>query len=448
MMADSDAAAALQLHTRMDVILWNLGPRQRKGKEKTRPERRKMIKRLAEHIDEEASGKYSRPYVLTCDDTGNVGVRVIKENCETTTLIGTKSQRAHLHMWQFGGHPENATIENDTLKCVLEKCKFPMKEKPDVTRLSAALVNQGRVLVVSWWGEHKTKENADQSSGPLSIQEKCAKLKYVIDFVERLRVHCKADAVLMGGDFNLEPKYAREILDNDEQLHGKVFDSYVLPSHRPKMIDYVVVWPKGRFSCVEARELTEKDHGIPLQESLNILERSTMHNDFDHGVIYYKIYFLNLKIDEEMGNCLSEVDRRSVRTVVQDLNQKFSQSVHKVQDTRKTLFQHANGMLNLEEKLELRDEPRLSFAHDVVELYRFVAKRTTCFPWMVLSTGSMEHYLQQLAETSSEIKQGNPTKADANVESGIFQKAGNVMEAAVSIRYDSFASKSFDEAPC
>ena len=207
--------------------------------------------------------------------------------------------------------------------------------------------------------------------------------------MERLRVHYKADAVLMGGgDFNLPAKDASEILDNDEQLHGKVFDSYVLPSHRPEMIDCVVVWPKARFSCVEARELTEEDHRIPLQESLDILERSTMHNDFDHGVIYYKIYFLNLDIDEDMGNCLSEVDCRPVSTVVQNLNEKFCQSENKVKNTRKRLFQQAvsEKMLNPRvEKLALRHEPGHSFAHDVVELYLFVAKHTTRFPSTVLS---------------------------------------------------------------
>ena len=175
-----------------------------------------------------------------------------------------------------------------------------------------------------------------------------------------------------------------------------------------------------------------------------------MHNAFDHNVIYYKIYFLNLGIDEEMDNCLSEVDCRSVRTVVEDLKRKFSGSVRKVKDTREALFEHAKGMLNLKERLELRDEPRLNLAHDVLELYRFVAKHTICFPWMVLSAGSRKHYLQQqLAKTCTDIKQGNPTEADgdgANFEFGMFQQFERVMKEAVSIRYGSFTSKSFDEA--
>ena len=223
------------------------------------------------------------------------------------------------------------------------------------------------------------------------------------------------------------------MLDNNEQLHGKVF-----ASPDSEATTYVVVWPKEMFSCEEVRELTEEDYGKGKSKT-RTKKKPTMKEAFGRAVLYYKIYFL--KLDEEMNNFLSEADCRSVVTAAtQALIDKFDEPV--IQKTRSDLFQYAEEMLEPVGKLILRDTPRNSCARDVVELYLFVAKHTTCFPWMVLSEESRKHYLQQqLAKISTEIKQGNPKQADSDdanfelakdTDNEIFQQFERVVELAVS----------------
>ena len=185
-------------------------------------------------------------------------------------------------------------------------------------------------------------------------------------------------------------KRSQKLLD----LQGKVFDSYVLPSHRHKMIDYVVVWPKRMFSCEGARELTKKDHGIQLPKTPK-WKKPTMHNVFDHGVIHYKIYFLKLDINEEIDKCLSEVDSSPVATVREALDRQFERK--KIMEAREKLFLYAKEMLKPVPKLELRREPEGNniLCQEVIALYRFVAKHTPSFPWFVLSPGAKMYYLQQ-----------------------------------------------------
>ena len=71
MMADSDAATALKLNTRMDIILWDFGPREETKEETKTPSQTKekdaIIDNMAKHLDEEKRRKYSRPYVLACN---------------------------------------------------------------------------------------------------------------------------------------------------------------------------------------------------------------------------------------------------------------------------------------------------------------------------------------------------------------------------------------------
>ena len=289
---------------------------------------------------------------------------------------------------------------------VLNFCHFREEEKPDVTRLKVALVNQERVLLVSLWGEHnsKSKDKPNGKVGALSLEAKWAKLKNVITFVEKVRVRLKVDGVLVGGSFNLRPEYVRERLDI-KRLHGQVFASDGLD-----LTAYVVVWPEGMFSCEEVRELTEEDYGTGIS-STSGTKKPTVKETFARPVLYYKIDFLRL--DKGMDRCLSEVDCRSVIAVTQAVVENFGQSL--IKKTRTDLFQYAKEMLRPVGKLMLRDTPSHSFARDVVELYRFVARHTTCFPWMVLSAGSRKHHLQQqLAKTTTEIKQGNPTEADGD----------------------------------
>ena len=141
-----------------------------------------------------------------------------------------------------------------------------------------------------------------------------------------------------------------------------------------------------------------------------------------------------------MDKRLSAVDCRSVTATTQELVEVFGQNV--IQKTRGHLFRYAKEMLRPVGQLTLRDKPRHSFAHDVVELYRFVARHITCFPWMVLSAESRAHYLQQqLAKTCTEIKQGNPTEGGSagaklefaqDTDNGIFQQFERVMKEAVS----------------
>ena len=202
------------------------------------------------------------------------------------------------------------------------------------------------------------------------------------------------------------------------------------------------MWWFGQRKCFPVTKLescAKKDYRKEQSQTRRTKE-PTMKEVFHHAVLYYKIYFL--KLNEGMDACLSEVDCRSVTAATVALVNNFDQNV--IQKTRTVLFQYAKEMLRPVEELTLRDKPRHSFARDVAELYWFVARHTTCFPWMVLSAGSRQHYLQQqLKKTNTTIKQGNPTEADgddddANFEfakdtdNGIFQQFERVMKVAVS----------------
>ena len=299
-MADSDAATALQLHTRMDVILWNFGPRKKTKKEKEsssrtkvkQPQRGAIIKKMAQHLYEEST-KHSRPYyVLTCNATALAHMKNFAKYCKGN-LKDTKSTVMRANLCRIESVPGSGTgyVEEDVRDEVLNSCPFGEEEKAGMRsrQLKIALVNQKRVLVVSLSMEQNTeaKKAADQS--PANCEQpalgSCAKLQNVITFVEKLRVRLKVDGVLMGRSFNLEENDASRVLKDNERLHGKVFTSHPL-----KSTAYVVVWPKGMFSRGKVRELKEKDYEKGMPETSDRQE-PTMKEAFGHAVLYYKIYF-------------------------------------------------------------------------------------------------------------------------------------------------------------
>ena len=210
MMADSDAATALKLHTRMDIVLF--GP-QEETKEKTKTpsqtkEKDAIMKNMAKYLDEEKSRKYSRPYVLSYNTMAQVQMAEFAKYCKGH--LGGTSTPVHANLCRIESGPESGTgyVKTGVLDEVLNSCDFCEEAKPDMTRLMVALVNQRRLLMVSLSGQQndETKKATDQSHGnceQLALKEH-AKLQNVITFVEKLRVRLKVDGVLMGGIFQPE----------------------------------------------------------------------------------------------------------------------------------------------------------------------------------------------------------------------------------------------------
>ena len=189
-MADSDAAAALKLHTRMDVILWNLG--KGSGCNVDSNDRTKTIEKVAQHILD--SHNYSHPYVMTCDAQSVDHPKIAGELGNGPLIQNTSEGACLTRVERNSMEPEDGAefIDDNTMKALLGSLYDGNANatKGSKRRVHAAVVNENRVLVVSRWTPSKSKNKKEQ-------------FDETIEGLEKLRTDKKLDGALSldGGRF-------------------------------------------------------------------------------------------------------------------------------------------------------------------------------------------------------------------------------------------------------
>ena len=143
---------------------------------------------------------------------------------------------------------------------------------PDIARIHCSIVTLGaeKILICSWHGKYRVKE-------------KKVLLRKMLIFVDKVKEDQGCVAALVGGDFNLDKgQVSQYILQSVENAH---LYEYEKPTFRPKLIDYVIAWPKNRFVII--RECGEIETDPPDEVNPNL-------RMFDHALIKYN-FIVNLK---------------------------------------------------------------------------------------------------------------------------------------------------------
>ena len=140
-----------------------------------------------------------------------------------------------------------------------------------------------KILICSWHGVHRTTN-----------ENKIRQLKFMLRFVEKVRLKYECSAALVGGDYNLNEETSNEVLgtltpEPREELGNAVLFTYENPDWRPTLIDFVIAWPEERFTLNEAGPIETNPAEDP---ELNLTERL-----FDHALIEYDFTFENGHVD-------------------------------------------------------------------------------------------------------------------------------------------------------
>ena len=108
----------------------------------------------------------------------------------------------------------------------------------DCCVLRTNITPEDNLLVCSWhgpWNENK-------------MEKREKRFKEMLHLVNQIQREKKCSAVLVGGNFNLISRKAREILSGlKTPKDACLYDNYILPPEKERVIQYIIGWPKDRF---------------------------------------------------------------------------------------------------------------------------------------------------------------------------------------------------------
>lgn len=159
---------------------------------------------------------------------------------------------------------------------------------------------QDNLLVCSWhgpWNENKIEK-----------REKC--FKEMLQLVNRIQGENNCSAVLVGGDFNLISRKAREILSGLETPNDAyLYDNYILPPGKERAIQYIIGWPKDRFLMWDCEVIMPENFKSKDLESGHTKNEDTKkegtkcrdHKLFDHPLVKYDFIMSRQRNNVEKG---------------------------------------------------------------------------------------------------------------------------------------------------
>ena len=148
-----------------------------------------------------------------------------------------------------------------------------------IARIHCAIVTIGaeKILICSWHGQHNEFDDDDKK----------VLLEKMLIFVDKVKEDQGCVAALVGGDFNLDKKKAKQSISVESKSVESARLYYTREASRPRssnIIDYVIAWPKNRFKKRECYKI--KTHS-PEEDNANP-------RMFDHALIRYD-FIVNLK---------------------------------------------------------------------------------------------------------------------------------------------------------
>ena len=248
----------------LSLVLWNC-----KGKKGSVPERNAVFRSTYNSWKQ----KNEIPTVVLAQELYSGGLRSTWRELSKKKNDLSKCETACVFLMGLGQEIE--LLDSAQLLTTMGPISPSNKKKDGGIHCVIVTLGAEKILICSWHGQYTVKDD-----------EKKDLLKKMLKFVDKVKNAKGCVAALVGGDFNLDKgQVCQSVL---QSMSAHLYGAYTSPTFRPCMkcniIDYVIAWPKDRFTIRKCCEIETHP-----KEEVNANPRM-----FDHALIRYD-FIVNLK---------------------------------------------------------------------------------------------------------------------------------------------------------
>ncbi|KAK7480520.1 hypothetical protein BaRGS_00028254 [Batillaria attramentaria] len=284
-------------------MLWNVSGKAKTGDSET-------LLRLAQ-ISNRVKDTYKNLLLLCTDGLSQKKHDTLKETFEEPTNPGKEAEVYSLKLTPacFDLHHICAKdLEREAGEAGVAVPSF-LYDRLSACVLTCHKHSGKKILIVSWHGP-KTDPRRNR---PHDRSEEFRRFSYrdLVQLTNQIKQKRGCDVAMAGGDFNLIPTTAKDIMRQDfYQLHAEIADDYKRPD-RPRKIDFLVYWPKWALKVTETEVVMDDLRWCNDQEI------------FNHPIIMYGLSLCSrYDLDHEVGS--PEVAVKKWETIKADAKFTFS----------------------------------------------------------------------------------------------------------------------------